>query len=461
MLNILQYFPLNFNHLQKSNTKSLFDLQNFILFDRIIRVEILIKGGRVIDVGQKIDDTLDILVKNGKIAKIGKNIRAAGAKVIDAGGKIVCPGFIDIHSHLREPGYEYKETIKTASLSALRGGFTTIFSMPNTRPCCDNASVVEFIINKAKKESPIAVYPVGALTKNLEGKNLSDIGLMKEAGIVALSDDGKCVQNANIMRCALEYAKMFNLPVICHCEDENLSSRGVVNEGYYATIYGLRGQPDVAESIIVERDIQLAEITGCPVHITHISCERSVEEIRRAKKKGIKVTCDVTPHHLTLTDASLHSYDTNLKVNPPLRTEEDRQFLIKGLIDGTIDCIATDHAPHSSEEKEVEFDLAPFGISGLETAVGLVFSELLKRPKIKITDIISLFTSSPAQIFKIKKGEISLGADADITILDINKKWKVEVAKFASKGKNSPFEGWEITTKVDGVMAGGKYYQFS
>lgn len=419
-------------------------------------MKILIKGGRVIDPANKIDSILDILINGDKIVDIKKNIDALDAKIIDAREKIVCPGFIDIHCHLREPGYEYKETIKTGTEAAARGGFTTLFSMPNTLPVCDNASVVEYILNKVKKEGKTNVYPVGAITKGAEGKTLSEIGLMKEAGIIAISDDGKCVQNAETMRCAMEYANMFDIVVISHCEDENLSSRGVVNEGYFSTIYGLRGAPYISESIIVERDIQLSEFTGCPVHITHVSSKKSLEKIRDAKKRGIKITCDVTPHHISLTDACLSTYDTNLKVNPPLRTEEDRKALIEGLLDGTVDCIATDHAPHSPEEKETEFDTALPGISGLETAVGVVFTELLKNKKFKIADIVSKFTENPAKIFKINKGTLSKGKDADITIIDLNKKWIVDTSKFISKGKNSPFDKWELKGKIEKVIVGGK-----
>lgn len=421
-------------------------------------MKILIKHGRIIDPNNNKDEISDLLIENGKIARIEKEIKSEeqNLEIIDARDKIVCPGFIDIHTHLREPGYEYKEMISTGTCAAYRGGFTTIFCMPNTNPVCDNRTVVEFILRKAKEEGIVNVYPVGAITKGLEGKELAEIGEMKESGIVAISDDGKCVQNSKIMRYAMEYTTQFSLPVISHCEDENLAKDGVMNEGYYSTILGLRGIPYQAESIIVEREMQLSELTGCRVHLTHISCKKSVELLRLAKSKKINVTSDVTPHHLILTEECLQTYDTNLKVNPPLRTKEDQETLIEGLKDGTIDCIATDHAPHSIEEKEVEFDYALFGISGLETAVSLIVSELVNKKIISWKQFIEKFTVNPAKIFNLDKGTLSIDKNADITIIDPALEWEVDVSKFYSKGKNSPFNKWKLKGKVVTVLRDGK-----
>lgn len=424
-------------------------------------MKILIKEGRVIDPANNLDKVADVLIEDGKIKKIGrledrKTERQKDLEIIEAKDKIVCPGFIDVHTHLREPGFEYKETIATGTRSAAKGGFTTIFCMPNTNPVCDNRAVVEFILKKVKEEGVISVLPVGAITKNLEGKELAEIGEMKSAGIIALSDDGKCVQNSEVMRRAMEYANMFDLPIICHCEDENLSKNGVMNEGYYSTILGLRGISSEAESIMVERDIQLAELTGCPIHITHISCSKSVELVRRAKERGVKVTADVTPHHLILTDECLQSYDTNLKVNPPLRTKKDIETLIEGLIEGTIDCIATDNAPHTIEEKEVEFDYAPSGMVGLETAVSLVISELGNKGLVDIKNLIAKFTINPAKIFNLNKGTLSIGADADITIIDPDLEWEVDVNKFLSRSKNSPFHQWRLKGRVIATIRAGE-----
>jgi dihydroorotase len=425
-------------------------------------MKILIKEGKIVDPYNEREEISDILIENGRILKIEKEIKLdeQNLKLLDAKGKIVCPGFIDIHTHLREPGYEYKETIATGTKAACRGGFTTIFCMPNTNPVCDNKTVVEFILKKAKEESVISVYPVGAITKNLEGKELSEIGEMKESGIVAISDDGKCVQNSKIMRYAMEYASQFNIPVISHCEDENLSNKGVMNEGYYSTVLGLKGIPSQSESIIVERDIQLSELTGCQLHLTHLSCKKSVELVRIAKRKKLNVTCDVTPHHLLLTEENLINYDTNLKVNPPLRTKQDQITLIEGLKDGTIDCIATDHSPHAIEEKEVEFDYAPFGISSIEIAVSLIVSEFVNKGILTFRELVEKFSVNPAKIFNLNKGKISPGESVDIVIIDPELEWEIDVNKFYSKGKNSPYNKKRLKGKVIAVLKEGKIFQF-
>lgn len=419
-------------------------------------MRLLIKGGRIIDPANQRDEVADLLVEEGKIIRLEKEIEAKGAQVIEAKGKIVAPGLIDVHTHLREPGYEYKETIATGTKAAARGGFTTIFCMANTNPVVDNKSVVEFILKRAREEGVVNLFPVGALSKNLEGKELAEIGEMKKAGIIALSDDGNCLENAYLLRRGMEYAKMFNLPVISHCEDKALAEEGVMNEGYNSTLLGLKGIPGQAETIIVFRDISLAELSGCRLHIAHLSSAQSVELVRQAKKKGKKISCEVTPHHFTLTDSALKEYDTNLKVNPPLRTEEDLKAILEGLKDGTIDLIASDHAPHALEEKEVEFDYAPFGMIGLETALGLVITKLVNNKILSISEALAKLTSNPARIFGLDKGSLSIGADADVTIIDKNLEWVVDREKFASKSKNSPFGGWKLKGKAVKTIVGGE-----
>lgn len=419
-------------------------------------MRLLIKGGRIIDPANQRNEVADLLIEEGKIIGIEKEIEAKGAQIIEAKGKIVAPGLIDVHTHLREPGYEYKETIATGTRAAAKGGFTTIFCMANTNPAVDNRSVVEFIFKKAKEEGVVNLFPVGALSKNLEGKGLAEIGEMKKAGIIALSDDGNCIENAYLLRRGMEYAKMFNLPVISHCEDKALAEEGVMNEGYNSTLLGLRGIPGQAETIIVFRDISLAELSGCQLHIAHLSSAQSVELVRQAKKKGKKISCEVTPYHFTLTDEELKDYDTNLKVNPPLRTKEDLKAILEGLKDGTIDLIASDHAPHASEEKEVEFDYAPFGMIGLETALGLIISKLVNNKILSISEALAKLTSNPARIFGLNKGSLSIGADADITIIDQDLEWIVDREKFASKSKNSPFGGWKLKGKAVKTIVGGE-----
>ena len=342
-------------------------------------MRLLIKGGRIIDPANQRDEVADLLVEEGKIVRLEKEIEVKDAQIIEAKGLIVAPGLIDVHTHLREPGYEYKETIATGTRAAAKGGFTTIFCMANTNPVVDNRAVVEFILKKAKEEGVVNLFPVGALSKNLEGKELAEVGEMKKAGIIALSDDGNCIENAYFLRRGMEYAKMFDLPVISHCEDKTLAEGGVMNEGYSSTLLGLKGIPSQAETIIIFRDISLSELSGCQLHIAHLSSAESVELVRQAKKKGKKISCEVTPHHFTLTDSALKDYDTNLKVNPPLRTKEDLKAILEGLKDGTIDLIASDHAPHALEEKEVEFDYAPFGMIGLKTTLGLIISKLVNK----------------------------------------------------------------------------------
>ncbi len=419
-------------------------------------MRLLIKGGRIIDPANQRDEVADLLVEEGKIVRLEKEIEVKDAQIIEAKGLIVAPGLIDVHTHLREPGYEYKETIATGTRAAAKGGFTTIFCMANTNPVVDNRAVVEFILKKAKEEGVVNLFPVGALSKNLEGKELAEVGEMKKAGIIALSDDGNCIENAYFLRRGMEYAKMFDLPVISHCEDKTLAEGGVMNEGYSSTLLGLKGIPSQAETIIIFRDISLSELSGCQLHIAHLSSAESVELVRQAKKKGKKISCEVTPHHFTLTDSALKDYDTNLKVNPPLRTKEDLKAILEGLKDGTIDLIASDHAPHALEEKEVEFDYAPFGMIGLETTLGLIISKLVNNKILSISEALAKLTSNPARIFGLNKGSLSIGADADITIIDKDWEWIVAREKFASKSKNSPFGGWKLKGKAVKTIVGGE-----
>ncbi|HWI55303.1 MAG TPA: dihydroorotase, partial [Desulfobacteria bacterium] len=341
-------------------------------------MRLLIRGGRVIDPANEFSDIADVLVENGKIKDIGLNLNAAEAEIIDAGGKLVVPGLIDMHVHLREPGLEAKETIATGTRAAAMGGFTGVACMPNTKPVIDNQALVEFIKSRAASAGVVNVFPIGAITKGSDGNELAEIGDMKMAGAAAISDDGHPVMNAQLMRLAMQYAKMFDMTVVSHCEDINLVADGVMNEGYYSTIFGLKGINRLAEELMVAREIMLAELTGARVHIAHISTAGSVELVRQAKRKGLKVTAEATPHHFSLTDEAVGSYDTNTKVNPPLRGEDDVKAVKEGLRDGTIDVIATDHAPHAQEEKDVEYNYAPFGMVGLETAVGLAFRELVE-----------------------------------------------------------------------------------
>lgn len=419
-------------------------------------MQLLIKNARVIDAKSETDDYLDILIEGTKIAKIAKDIKAKDAKIFDAKGLIAVPGLVDMHVHFREPGFEYKETVLSGSKAAASGGFTSVCCMPNTNPVIDNQGVVEFIASQSKKAGLINVYCVGAITKSLKGEELSDIGDLKDAGCVALSDDGNPVMNSEIMRRAMEYAGMFNLPIISHCEDINLSAGGVMNEGMVSTKLGLKGIPRIAEISMVSRDIELARYTGSSVHIAHVSCRESVDIIKRAKKEGVKVTCECTPHHFSLSEEALINYDTNKKVNPPLRTTDDIKALIGGLKDGTIDCVATDHAPHAETEKDVEFDYASFGIIGLETALGLVVKKLVDEGGLTLIDMVRKMSYNPAKILNLDKGYIAAGADADITVFDPKKEWEVTVDSFFSKSKNSPFIGSLLKGKVMLTIAGGK-----
>ena len=417
----------------------------------------VIKGGRVIDPGN-LDDILDIVIESGNIVEIKKDALAGyekrESKIIDASGKIVSPGLIDMHVHLRDPGYEYKETIDTGGRAAAFGGFTAICCMPNTNPVNDCRQVTEYIVKKAVKADNVRVYPVAAISKGLKGDSLSEYGELKDAGAIAVSDDGNPVMNSQLMRRALEYSSGFNLPVISHCEDLALVSYGAMNEGAVATKMGLSGIPNAAESIMVLRDIALCELTGVPVHIAHVSTKESVRAIRDAKKRGLPVTAETAPHYFSLTDASIKNYNTNYKMNPPLRTEQDREAICQGLVDGTIDVIATDHAPHSIIEKAVEFDQAANGIIGLETAVPLGL-KLVEAGIIDITDLIEKMSKNPARILGLKIG-LEIRKTADITIIDPEISYRINADRFQSLSRNTPFDGWEVKGRAVLTMVGGK-----
>jgi dihydroorotase len=409
---------------------------------------LLIKNGRVIDPANGIDDQRDIIIEQGTIVEVrpggtGKEKQHGAEQIIDARGKIVVPGLIDMHVHLREPGHEYKETIRTGCRAAAAGGFTALACMPNTQPVNDNQSVTEYILDRARREGCVTVFPVGAITQGLKGEALAEMGELRAAGAVAVSDDGKTVHNSELMRRAMEYARTFNLPVICHCEDLAMTREGVMNESFTSTRLGLKGIPNAAEEIVVARDIALAELTGCPIHIAHVSTEGAVRIIRDARSRGVKVTAETAPHYFMLTEEQVSSFDTTMKVNPPLRSAQDVAAIKEGLKEGVLDVIATDHAPHSSLEKDVEFDYASPGMVGLETALPLSL-QLVAQGIVSLPALVATMTVHPAKILGIPKGTLSPGSDADITVIDVSMKTRIDVRKFNSKGKNSPFHGWEL-----------------
>ena len=423
-------------------------------------MRILIEGGRLIDPANNVDDVLDVLIEGGRIAALGPGGAARGTpspdRVLDAHGKVVCPGFVDLHVHLREPGREDMETIATGTRAAARGGFTSVCAMPNTNPVNDNQSVTEFVLDRAKREGAVNVYPVGAITKGQKGEELAEIVELVGAGCVAVSDDGKPVMNAEIMRRALEYAGMFGIPVIQHAEDLNMTGKGSMHEGLVSTELGIRGIPAASEAIIVARDILLAELTGSHYHVAHVSTEESIRLIREAKAKGLHVTCEVTPHHFAITDEAVKSFSTNTKMSPPLRSTRHVEAVKAALKDGTIDAIATDHAPHTIQEKEVEFDSAPNGIIGLETAFALGVTVLVEGEVLTLNQLIARLSSEPARIFNLPKGTLAVGADADVTIVDLTREWVVDARAFASKSRNTPFDGWKLRGEVLATIVGGK-----
>jgi dihydroorotase len=414
-------------------------------------MDLLIKNGRVVDPARKLDTVTDVVIRNGKVATIGGG-NVSDLPVFDATGLIVSPGFFDIHVHLREPGTEEAETIATGGSAAVAGGFTAVACMPNTKPSNDNPSITHYIVSEARRSSPARVFPIGAITKEQKGETLAEIGEMFEAGIAGISDDGKPVMNSQLFRRALEYAQMFDLPVIQHCEDTDLSKGGVMHEGMYSTRLGLKGIPAAAEETMVSRDLILAQMTHGKYHVAHLSTRRAVEMVREAKAHGMRVSAEVTPHHFSLTDAAVADYDTNAKMNPPLRSADDVAAVIEGIKDGTIDAIASDHAPHHINLKMLEFDRAPFGITGLETAVGLALTKL----KLPVNRLIELFSLNPQKIMKVQPWGLFEGSPADLTILDLNRNWTFDVNQSRSRSRNSPFHAWPFKGKAVGTIVGGR-----
>jgi dihydroorotase len=445
---------------------------------------LLLTGGRVIDPANRFDAPADVLVADGKIAAVGPEaVRLAAPDVtrMDVSGQVVCPGLIDAHVHLREPGQTGKETIATGTAAAARGGFTSVVCMPNTTPPIDNAGTVVLIQERARREGVVNVLVAGAITKNLAGEELAPMGSLKKAGVVAFTDDGHCVQNNEMMRRALEYASMLNIPVMDHCQDYSLVTEGVAHEGYYSTVLGLRGWPASGEDLIVARNIMLSELTGARVHCQHISSAKSVRLIREARHRGVRITAEACPHHFTLTDAALagseafwkadganllpgaarplpawSSYDTNFKMSPPLRTADDREAVLEGLVDGTLELITSDHAPHCNFEKEVEFDYAPFGVTGLETEFSLALLQLYHTRRLSLSDILAKFTVGPARLLGLDKGTLSVGACADITVFDPDRTWSFKRDKTASKSLNSPYYDWPLRGKPTATIVSGR-----
>lgn len=445
---------------------------------------LLLTGGRVLDPANHLDGEADVLIMDGKIAAVGAAARSSavkGVEQMDVTGLVVCPGLLDLHVHLREPGQTAKETIATGTAAAARGGFTSVVCMPNTAPAVDNSGTVALIKELAAQQGKVNVFVAGAITKNIAGEELAPIGSLKKAGVVAITDDGHCVQNNELMRRALEYAAMFELPVLDHCQDYSLVSDGVMHEGYWSMALGLRGWPAAGEELIVARNILLAEATGAQVHLQHLSTAGSVQLLREAKQRGLRISGEACPHHFTLTDAAVAgsekfwstdgqglleetagerpawpAYDTNLKMNPPLRSARDREAVLEGLADGTIEVLCSDHAPHCDYEKEVEFDYAPFGITGLETELALALGQLYHTHRLSLSEVLAKYTVGPAHLLGLKKGTLSIGADADITVLDPERRWAFDKHAGASKASNSPFHGWHLRGKAVATIVAGR-----
>jgi dihydroorotase len=416
---------------------------------------ILIKGGKVVDPGRFVG-VGDVLIDQGKVSAVGPNLQApAESTMIEAKDRLVLPGFVDLHVHFREPGFEYKETIQSGSAAAVAGGFTTVCCMPNTNPVNDNQAVTEFILERSRIAGLANVWPVGAITKGSEGKELAEIGDLRRSGCVAISDDGRPVMNSLVMRRAMEYALAFDLTVVDHCEDLHLAEGGCMNEGLVSTELGLPGIPSAAEDVMVARNLSLSELTGARLHLAHISTAGSVRMVREAKARGIKVTAEACPHHFTLTEEVVRGYNTHAKMNPPLRTWDDVRAIKEGLRDGTIDVIATDHAPHATQEKQQDFTEAPFGIVGLETALSLTLG-LVEEGVMSLEQAVEKLTSAPAAAFGLKKGTLAVGADADVTIVDQQAQWVVDPGKFRSKSRNTPFVGWKVKGRVLTTIVGGR-----
>jgi dihydroorotase len=441
---------------------------------------VLLQGGRVIDPANDRDETADVLLSDGKITVVGTGLETLpDTEVINCTGQVVCPGLIDLHVHFREPGQTAKENIATGSAAAAMGGFTSVVCMPNTTPAIDNPATVALIQDQAEREAMVNVYLTGTITLGIAGEELAPIGSLKQAGVVAITDDGHCVQNNDLMRRALEYAKMFDLPVMDHCQDYSIVTDGVMHEGYWSTNLGLKGWPAAGEDLIVARNIELAELTGTHIHCQHVSSARSVELIRQAKARGICISGEACAHHFTLTDAAIGgsehfwaedgrelqtesqrtewpSFDTNCKMNPPLRTAEDRKAIIAGLADGTLEILASDHAPHCAHEKEVEFDYAPFGITGLETELALSLMQLFHAGHLDLPALIAKYTVNPATLLKLEKGTLTEGADADVTVFDPNTEWVYDAAASPSKSANTPFHGWTLKGRPTMTLVAGK-----
>ena len=417
---------------------------------------ILIKNGLVVDPSQGLEAVRDILIEGETIAAVGEDLSADGAQVIDAAGKVVMPGLVDMHVHLREPGQEYKEDILSGTRAAAHGGVTSVASMPNTHPPVDNEAIVEMIIRKAKAYGYADVYPTACITKGQQGEELTEMGLLHQSGAVAFTDDGRSVMDPGVMRRALDYSKIVDGLLISHCEEENLRGAGVMNEGLVSTELGLKGIPNAVEDLMIMRDLMLAELTGGRVHIAHLSTASGAQMVRAAKAKGVRVTAETTPHHLFLTEEAVRGYDTNTKVNPPLRTEADNQALIAALKDGTVDCIVTDHAPHAIEDKECEYDYAANGISGIETSLPLVWTNLYKTGQLSLPDIVRLMSLNPAELLRIDKGTLQSGRQADILIIDPAVEKEVKAEELVSKGKNSPFIGMRLSGWADTVLKSGR-----
>jgi dihydroorotase len=419
--------------------------------------ELLIRNGRVIDPASGRDGIGDVFIRGDSIVAVGERLDAAGARVFDASGLIVAPGFIDMHVHLREPGFEYSETIETGSRAAAAGGFTSICAMPNTSPVNDNATVTSYIVEKAERQAIVKVYPIGAITKGSSGEELAAIGSMQRAGAVAISDDGRPVMNARVMRRAMEFARAFGMTVIDHCEDLDLSAGGDMHEGTVSTRLGLRGIPASAEDVMVARDILLAELTGARYHVAHISTRHAVAMVAFARQRGISVTCEATPHHFVLADRDMPPYDSNYKMKPPLRSPADVEAVIEGVASGAVDAIATDHAPHPGSEKMQEFERCPFGIIGLETAVGLVLDCLVHTGRIPLARMVELFTTGPARIMNLGAGTLAPGAPADVTIFDTGHVWTYDVERSWSKSRNSPFHGRQFRGGPVATLVNGEF----
>ncbi len=409
----------------------------------------------MIDPG-RFNGVADVLIDEGRIAAVGPNLKVpGGATKIDAKGRLVLPGFVDLHVHFREPGFEYKESIQSGAAAAVAGGFTSVCCMPNTNPANDNQAITEFMLERGKAAGLANVFPIGAITKGLEGKELAEIGDLRRAGCVAISDDGKPVMNSLVMRRAMEYALAFDVAVVDHCEDLHLAEGGCMNEGVVSTELGLPGMPSAAEDVMVSRNIALAELTGARLHLAHISTEGSARMVREAKSRGLRVTAEACPHHFTITEETVRGYNTYAKMNPPLRTEKDVQAIKEGLRDGTIDAIATDHAPHATQEKQLGFAEAPFGIVGLETALPLTLA-LVEEGILSLESAVDKLSTAPAKVFGLAKGTLAIGADADVTIVDQHEQWEVDPAKFFSKSRNTPFAGWKVKGRVRTTIVSGR-----